>query len=383
MPMRFWSAYGQNLSLDLDLNDSHYTYVLVIDRRRDVGEAENANETTTAPPTPDSSGRDLDRRAAVRRVVTAVGLTAGALAIPTLVGTANAKPGDSLKAGGGTNAGDAQTSLRADSTIATLKVENTNVRSGPASNKVDIVAPQLRLSSPVPSATRPPVPDLASMKPGDIAAAGGLLYYGADIGAPTAVPCQIHTSTFANYFQPISTARSTLLATPKLTTAERKTLGPTRFDAAGRLRAGKRLGLDLRAWVDTSHLPTTAAVSVTITASDADTSGAVRAHGGEKNAGDINVCSYTVLPGAVLANGQALAIPATSGAILALDAADKLWISVSAATHLTIQIVALVIPDPSAMVESKPADDLPAVRRRGVLQRQAIREMTAAINPPK
>lgn len=325
----------------------------------------------------------VDRRTAVRRAATALGLTAGALALPALAGTADAKPGDTVKAGGSTAAGGAQTNLRASTTIAAVQIQNAQVRPT-LKNAVDVVSPQLRLSAPVPSGDRPQVPEAGTLRAGDLAAAGGLLFYGADLGAAEAVPVQVHTAGFGNYFQPVAADAGAVVDTTTLSAEGRAAFPPDAFDPQGRLAPNVRVLFDLRPWVDTSHLPTGAAVSISVSTSASDASGVLSAHLGQATPGLVPIARFTVLPAEVTRSGQPFALPVTAGAVVALDSADKLWLSTTAATHVAVQIVGLFISDPSARVENPevPADLAPPARR-SALQRQAVREMTAGITPTK
>lgn len=327
---------------------------------------------------------NVGRRTAVRRVATALGLTAGALVVPTMVGTAEAKPGDMLRVGGTTDAGDTQTALKSTSNAATLRIENAKSRSGPANDTVDIIAPQVQLASPVPSGSRPQVPDVHGMRSGDVAAAGGMLFYGADIVPDAVTPVQVHSAAFSNYFQPVDPSKSIIFDSSTLTPDERSTYTLGAFDAAGRLVPGQRIGIDARSLINTKSLPGRAALSAVFSAAGADASGAVRVHLDQSTAGDFTVAQFTVLPAEVTANGKPYAIAASSGAAAVLDADDKLWLSVTSATHVTVQVTGAIIADPCAIVEpADPPDDASAAAKRGLSQRQAVRAMIDDLTPPK
>ncbi|PRZ40458.1 hypothetical protein CLV47_11796 [Antricoccus suffuscus] len=334
----------------------------------------------------DASADDetVGRRTAVRRVATALGLTAGALVVPTMVGTAEAKPGDGLKVGGTTDALDAQTALKSASNASTLRIENSKSRSGPANDAVDIIAPQIQLASPVPSGSRPQVPDVTGMRSGDMAASGGMLFYGADIVPDAVTPVQVHSAAFSNYFQSIDPAKSVLFDSATLTADERASYTLGAFDTAGRLVPGQRIGIDARTLINTNSLPGRAALSTIVTASGGDTDGSVVVHLDQTSAGDFAITQFSVLPAAVTANGKPYAIVSSTGAVTALDADDKLWLSVTAATHVKVQVTGAIIADPSAIVE--PADPPAGASdpaKRALLQRQAVRAMTDGLTPPK
>lgn len=120
------------------------------------------------------------------------------------------------------------------------------------------------------------------------------------------------------------------------------------------------------------------------TVSSAAESGALNVHRGTDGPDALPVVSYTVLPAAVCANGQPFPITAVAGAVVALDSADKLWLSVTAAAHVRVIVTGAIIADPSAIVEPpQPDNALSDIQKRLALQRQAVREMTAALTPPK
>ncbi len=327
---------------------------------------------------------NVGRRTAVRRVATALGLTAGALVVPTMVGTAQAKPGDVLKVGGTTDSLDAQTALKSTSNAATLRIENSKSRSGPANDTVDLIAPQVQLASPVPSGSRPQVPDVKGMRAGDMAASGGMLFYGADIVPDGVTPVQVHSAAFSNYFQSIDPAKSVLFDSSTLTADERASYTLGAFDAVGRLVPGQRIGIDARTLVNTKSLPGRAALSAIITASGGDAEGSVVVHLDQISEGDFAVTRFSVLPAAVTANGKPYAITASCGAAAVLDAEDKLWLSVTAATHVNVQVTGVIIADPCAIVEpSDPPAGATVTAKRGLLQRQAVRAMIDGLAPPK
>jgi len=326
----------------------------------------------------------VGRRTAVRRVATALGLTAGALAVPTMVGTAEAKPGDVLKVGGTTDASDAQTALKSTSNAATLRIENSKSRSGPANDSVDIIAPQVQLASPVPSGSRPQVPDVHGMRSGDLAASGGMLFYGADIVPDAVTPVQVHSAAFSNYFQPVDPSKSVIFDSSTLTADQRSSYTLGAFDATGRLVPGQRIGIDARSLINTKSLPGRAALSAVFTASSADADGALVAHLDQSTAGDFALTQFTVLPPGVTANGKPYAIPASAGAAVVLDAEDKLWLSVTATTHVRVQVTGAIIADPCAVVEpASPPDNATPASKRGQLQRDAVRTMIEDLTPPK
>ncbi|MEJ7705695.1 MAG: hypothetical protein WKF47_19695 [Geodermatophilaceae bacterium] len=139
-----------------------------------------------APPAAES----IDRRTMVRRSAVVLAGTAGLLAAPAMLGTAAAESGDSLRLGGRNRADDAQTRLQSTTTVATLSVLNEHVRRQEPDDDVDLVAAQLRLEGPVAGAARPQVPDVGTMAAGDLAAAGGLLYFGAEAGTSMSSPAR-------------------------------------------------------------------------------------------------------------------------------------------------------------------------------------------------
>lgn len=334
-----------------------------------------------ASDSPDQSA-EVDRRTAVRRVATVLGLSAGAVAIPGLSGTAHAKPGDPVIAGGTTKAGDGQTALQSSGPMPTLRVENSRSRSGPVADQVDLIAPQLQLTGPVPSGTRPQVPDLRNLPEGAVGGCGGLLFVAANVGGDDIVPVQVHTSLFGNFFHPIPAARSQVLDTAALPQEARDGYSDGTFDDAGRLIAGARLPIDLRPLVDTTRALGSAAAAVTITVTGAAAEGAVSAHDAAEGDGAATVASYGVVPAPP--GGTPYPIPTTASAVLGLDADDRLWLSVSAAAHLRIDVTGVILPEPAALVEPAeiPADAAGWARRRA-LQRQAVRELMESITLPE
>lgn len=337
-------------------------------------------ERSEVPDSEDTVGR----RAAVRRVATALGLTAGAIVVPSMMGTAEAKPGDALKVGGTTDASDTQTALKSTSSAATLRIENAKSRSGPAKDSVDLIAPQIQLASPVPSGSRPQVPDVHAMRAGELAATGGMLFFGADIVPDAVTPVQVHSAAFSNYFQSIDPTKSVIFDSTTLTPDQRASYTLGAFDAAGRITPGLRIGIDARSLINTKSLPGRAALSVVITASGGATGGNVTVHSDQSSDGGFALAQFVVLPSAVTANGQPYAIPASCGTVASLDTEDKLWLSVTAPTHVKVQATGAIIADPAAIVEPADAPDgTAAVAKRTMLQRQAVREMTDGVTPPK
>ncbi|GAB3303871.1 hypothetical protein EK0264_03405 [Epidermidibacterium keratini] len=325
----------------------------------------------------------LDRRTAVRRAATVVGLGAGALALPGLTRSAEAKPGDAVRAGATVEAGDGQTAIQSSGTDATLRTENTRSSSGPAGDAVDLIGPQVQLGGPVPSGSRPQLPDLRLVGAGTLAGSGGVVVYGAEIGTDAPLPAQVHTSAVGNLMRPVDYTLGAVFDSATLTPEVRGSFPQGSFDAAGRLVAGVRIGVDLRALIDTRKFPTAAAASVSITVSAADTSGTLSAHRDASRAGAVPVVSFTVIPAEATATGQPFAIAATGGGVLPLDRDDKLWVSSSATAHVRVQVAAVVVPEAACLVEpAKPADGLSAQQKRRALQRQATRELLATYPDP-
>lgn len=320
----------------------------------------------------------VDRRALVRRIATVAGLGAGAIAVPALASPAAAAPGDAIRAGSKNTAGDAQTSLRSTGTTPTLRLENARSVSGPVAGAVDVVSPQLQLSSPVASKSRPQLPDLSGFGPGAVGIAGGAVMVGADVGMGHIMPVQVHTSAVANLLLPIPAAIATILDTATLASDQRTGFPENAFDAGGRLAPGVRVPISLRGLVNSEKFNQHVIASVSLTAGGAQFSGAAYAHEDGELPGDITILSYGVIPAEVSGNGQPHALPATAGSSVVLDALDQLWISVTTATHLKVQVTAVAVPDPSVLVEpSEPNGALSPPARRGALQRQALRELMA------
>ncbi|WP_106848385.1 hypothetical protein [Blastococcus sp. Marseille-P5729] len=330
-------------------------------------------------PRENDSTTPVDRRAAVRRLATIVGVGAGAVALPALTQPAEAKPGDAVRAGAKNDAGDAQTALQGSGSTPVLRVENTRSKSGPVGDSVDLISPQLELGAPVPGANRPQVPDVRGLPPGGVGIAGGIVMVGADLGRDTAFPVQVHTSAVGNLVVPIPLAAATVLDTATMSADQRAQLPAGAFDGAGRLAPGTRTPVSLRGLVNSEKFEQHVLACVSITAAGGDFSGAVNAHADDQLPGDVVVLSYAVLPPEVTANGQPFALPATASAIAPLDQVDRLWISVSTATHVKLQVSAVIVPDHSVLVEpAEPSAGLSDTARRGALQRQAVREMTAS-----
>lgn len=327
-----------------------------------------------------SQGHDApyDRRAAVRRIATVMGIGAGSVALPSLTGTADAKAGDAMRVGAKNAAGDAQTSLSGAGTVPTLKIENTRSKSGLVEDQVDLISPQLQLSTSVPSANRPQIPDVRSFPAGAIGIAGGAMMLGADLGLEKPAPVQVHTSAISNLLVPIPPANATVFDTTAMTPEQRAALPANAFDASGRVAPGTRVPIGLRALINSEKFSQSAAACVSVTAAGGDFSGAVNVHASADLPGDVTIVSYAVLPKEATANGQPLALAATGSAVVALDNVDQLWISTTTATHLKVQVTAVVVPDPSVLVEPEhPIEGLSPAARRGALQRQALREMNA------
>ncbi|WP_153503229.1 hypothetical protein [Cumulibacter manganitolerans] len=316
----------------------------------------------------------------MRRLATAVGLGAGAVALPALSGTAEAKAGDTMRTGAKNTAGDAQTALQSDGSAPSLRIENTRSKSGPAGGEVDLISPQLQLGGPVPSADRPQLPDVRNLPAGAIGAAGGALLLGADLGLGQAIPVQVHTSAMSNLLVPIPPASATVFDSAAMSADQRAAFPVGSFDDSGRVAPGTRVPVSLRPLINSEKFAQPAAACCGFTVGAADYSGAVSVHASADLPGDVTVCSYTVLPKEATANGQPIAFAATASATVPLDAVDALWVSVSTATHLKIQVAAVVLPDPSALVEpAQPSPGLSPAARRTALQRQALREMVGGL----
>jgi len=333
-----------------------------------------------APPAAES----IDRRTLVRRSAVVLAGTAGLLAAPAMLGTAAAESGDALRLGGRNRADDAQTRLQSTTTVATLSVLNEHVRRQEPDDDVDLVAAQLRLEGPVAGAARPQVPDVGTMAAGDLAAAGGLLYFGAEAGDFDVVPSQVFTSYFANYLHPVPARHATVLDTRTLTVADRARFTAEDLDSAGRLVAARRIAVDLRVLVNTSSVPPRAAVALSLLVFGAAQSGVLSIYPDETGPDGLGVLAYAVLPGAVTANGAPLALPASGAAVVGLDAEDRLWLSVSSTAHVVVQVTGLFVPDPTAVVDT--VETLLATSpyaRRVQRQRRALRRLTAGTVPFK
>lgn len=314
----------------------------------------------------------------MRRSAAVLAGTAGLLVAPALMGRAAAEPGDSLRLGGRNRADDAQTRLQSTTTVATLSVLNERVRRQDPAGDVDLVAAQLRLESPVPGAVRPQVPDVETMAAGDIAAAGGLLYFGAEAGDFDVVASQVFTSYFANYFHPVPATNATVLDTRALPTVDRDRFAVGDFDAAGRLVAGRRIPVDMRVLVDTTSVPPRAAVALTVQVFGAAESGFLGIYPDQDGTDGVAVLAYAVLPGDVTGNGAPFPLPASGAAIVGLDADDRMWLSVSSTAHVVVQVTGLFVPDPTAVVDTPEVlSDGSPYARRVQRQRQALRRLTA------
>lgn len=330
------------------------------------------------------AAESLDRRAMLRRSAVVLAGTAGILAAPALLGKAVAEPGDSLRLGGRNRAEDAQTRLQSSTTVATLSVLNEHVRRQESDDDVDLVAAQLRLEGPVAGAARPQVPDVETMAAGDLAAAGGLLYFGAEAGDFDVIPSQVFTSYFANYLHPVPARHATVLDTRTLTLADRRRFAAEDLDSAGRLVAARRVAVDLRVLVNTTSVPTRAAVALSLQVFDAAQSGVLSIYPDASGPDGVGVMAYAVLPGDVTANGAALALPASGAAVVGLDSEDRLWLSVSSTAHVVVQVTGLFVPDPTAVVDT--VETLLATSpyaRRVQRQRRALRRLTAGTVPVK
>lgn len=335
----------------------------------------------TVQPTAEQAGLPAhDRRAAVRRIATAVGLGAGALALPALSGTADAAAGEVFRTGSKNDAGDAQTTLKSSSSSPSLRVENTRSKPGSADDTVDLISPQLQLAAPVASASRPQMPDAHNPAVGSLALAGGVMLLGADLGVGAPVPVQVHTSAVSNLLVPVPPASATVFDTATMTADQRAALPAGAFDINGRVAPGVRLPISMRGLINTERFTQVALASVSLTAAGADFSGAICTHADAVLPGEVVVLSYAVLPKEVTAHGQPVALATTATAFIPLDRLDQLWISATTATHLKVQVTAFAVPDPSVLVEPEtPSPALDGAARRSALQRQALREMTASL----
>ncbi len=314
----------------------------------------------------------------VRRSAAVLAGTAGIIVAPGLMGKAAAEPGDSLRLGGRNRAADSQTRLQSTTTVATLSLLNEHVRRHESTGDGDLVAAQLRLAGPVAGAARPQVPDVETMAAGDIAAAGGLLYFGAEAGDFDVVPSQVFTSYFANYLHPVHARDATVLDTRDLNLAERDRFTAEDLDADGRLVAGRRIAVDLRVLVNTTSVPPRAAVAVSLQVFGAAESGVLTIYPEQTGADGVAVLAYAVLPSTVTANGAPFALPASGAAIVGLDADDRLWLSVSSTAHVVVQVSVLFVPDPTAVVDTtETLLDPSPYGRRVQRQRRALRRLTA------
>ncbi len=328
-------------------------------------------------PTGRSDDREaLDRRAVIRRSAVMLAGTAGLLAAPALMSSAAAEPGESLRLGGRNRSEDAQTRLQSSTTVATLSVLNEHVRRQEPIDDVDLVSAQLRLEAPVPGATRPQVPDVQTLAAGDIAAAGGLLYFGAEAGDFDVVASQVFTSYFANYLHPVPARDATVLDTRALTPADRARFAAEDLDADGRLLTDRRIAVDLRVLVNTSGLPPRACVALSLQVLDAAGSGVLAIHPDQEGPDGVGVPAYAVLPPEVTANGAAFALPVSGAAVVGLDADDRLWLSVSRTAHVVVAVTGLFVPDPTAVVETpETLLDTAPYARRVQRQRRALRRL--------
>jgi hypothetical protein len=328
--------------------------------------------------------RAFDRRAMVRRSAAVLAGTAGILAAPALMATAAAEPGDTLRLGGRNRAGDAQTRLQSTTTVASLSVLNERVRSSEPDGDVDLVAAQLRLESPVPGAVRPQVPDVQTMAAGDIAAAGGLLYFGAESGNFDVVASQVFTSYFANYLHPVPARNATVLDTRVLTVPDRALFTAGDLTADGRLVAGHRVAVDLRVLVNTAAVPPQAAVALSLQIFGAAETGVLTVYADQSAAAGVDVMAYAVLPGKVTADGAPFALPASGAAIVGLDADDRLWLSISRTAHVVVRVTGLFVPDPTAIVDTaETLLETSPYARRVQRQRRALRRLIADNALPK
>ena len=325
----------------------------------------------------------LSRRAAVRRSAAVLAGTAGLLALPGLTQTAAADPGDALRLGNRNRSADAQTRLQSSTTVATLSLLNERASDTEQFSDVELVSAQLRLESSIPGAVRPQVPDVRSVAAGDLVAGGGLLYFGAEAGGFNVVASQVFTSFFANYLHPVPPSQATVLDT-RADPSSASGPSPADLDGAGRLVGGRRIAVDLRGLVDTTYVPTSAAVALSVHVFDAVQSGAVLMFPDERSEVGARLLSYAVLPGSVTASGTPYPVPGSAGALVGLDTEDRLWLQLTATAHLLVQVTGLFVPDPTVVVEppEMPADGSAAARRVR-RQRDALRRLTAGSPLPK
>lgn len=324
----------------------------------------------------------VDRRTAVRRSAVVLAGAAGLLAAPALAGSAAADPGDTLRLGSRNKAGDAQTRLQSESTVASLSVLNERVRREQSVGEVDLVAPQLRLATPIPGARRPQLPDLRALAAGDLAAAGGVLYFGADAGDFDVLPSQVFTSTFANYLHPVPAAQATVFDSRSLRAEQRRRFAAGDFTADGRLAGERRIAVDLRALVNTSTVAPQAAVALSLQVLAAQASGTVTLYAGAETDG-VEALAYTVLPVEVTHSAQPYPLPACGAAIVGLDREDRLWVTMSSTAHLVVRVTGVFVADPTVVVESQTVNaDASPYARRVQRQREALRRLTATTRVP-
>ncbi|MBA3251864.1 MAG: hypothetical protein H0T66_16520 [Geodermatophilaceae bacterium] len=324
----------------------------------------------------------LDRRTVVRRSAAVLAGAAGLLAAPALTGAAAADPGDTLRLGSRNKAGDAQTRLQSETTVASLSVLNERIRREESVGEVDLVAPQLRLATPIPGARRPQLPDVRSLAAGDLVAAGGLLYFGADAGDFDVLPSQVFTSTFANYLHPVPPDRATVFDSRSLTAEQRRGFAVGDFTADGRLAGKRRIAVDLRALVNTSSVAPRAAVALSLQVLAAQASGTLTLHPGAQSDG-VEVLFYTVLPVEVTRSGQPYALPASGAAIVGLDREDRLWLALSSTAHLVVRVTGVFVSDPTVVIEAQAVNaDASPYGRRVQRQREALRRLTATTRVP-
>lgn len=320
----------------------------------------------------------VDRRTAVRRGAVVLAGAAGLLAAPALTGTAGADAGDSLLLGGRNSSGDAQTRVSSGTTGATLSLLNDRVRQQNSVGDVDLVSPQLRLAAPVPGTRRPQVPDVRSLAAGDLTAAGGLLYFGAEVGNFDVVPSRVFTSSYATYLQPVAPARATVFDSRTLTAEQRDAAGA---EADGRLSAATRFAVDLRSLVNTTDVLPTAAVALSVQVLAAQTSGSVTVFADALSEEGVELLAYAVLPPDVTRNRRPYAVPATGSAVVGLDRDDRLWLALSSPAHLVVRVTGVFVADPTVVVE-RPGTDTTPYARRVQRQRDAMRRLTAATPIP-
>ena len=190
-----------------------------------------------------------DRRTLLRRG--GLALAAGAAAIPMLARPAAAATGDPVVIGKPDNTAGpgAVTGLTAANPGApTLSLANTATTTDPADNTVTLAHPSLRL---VPSAAEFG-PDFRTSGAGDLASSGEMLWYThvSPGGTENAIFGMVHTSAYANYLEFIRPFR---VLDTRRTSAAADNAGRTKiintpataFDAAGKLRGGQTLTLDL------------------------------------------------------------------------------------------------------------------------------------------